>query len=154
METDYGTRAKNIRALKVPGYPDWFLITVFDITTALDHDWMTDEYARTGFIERSRVFISELKEDEHYSLVYTNIKGFKVVNELFGDENGDIAIFQTRDVLRKYLRPVILGRMESDHFVLITADENLTTRNLNAMCRQVFRIDSKEFNFQISSLIN
>ncbi len=147
--TPNGRRAKNIRVREVPGYPDWFIIVIFDITTALDHDWMTDEYARQGFLERARLFMTELNDDENYSLVYTNVKGFKAVNELFGDRNGDLVIFQTRDVLRKYLKPVIMGRLESDHFVLITADDNLKDKNLKAMCSQVFKIESKEYNYEI-----
>ncbi len=149
IDTGDGRRAKNIRVSRIPGYPDWLLIVFFDITTALDHDWMTDEYARTGFLERASLFMSELPENEHYSLVYTNIKGFKAVNELFGDQKGDIVIFQTRDTLRKYLKPVVMGRLEDDHFVLITADENLKDKNLKAMCSQVFKIESKEYNYEI-----
>ena len=149
VDTQDGRRAKNVRVREVPGYPDWFLIVYFDITTALDHDWMTDEYAREGFLERARLFMSELPEDEHYSLVYTNIKGFKAVNELFGNTNGDILIFQVRDVLRKYLKPVLMGRLESDHFVIITSDDNLKDKNLKAMCSQVFKIDSKTYNYEI-----
>jgi diguanylate cyclase (GGDEF)-like protein len=125
------------------------MIIYFDITTALDHDWMTDEYARTGFMERAKLFISEMPEDEHYSLVYTNVKGFKAVNELFGDQKGDIVIFQTRDILRKHLKPVLMGRLESDHFVLITSDENLKDKNLKAMCSHGFKIENKDFNFEI-----
>ena len=149
VESALGRSAKNIRIRNVPGYPDWLLIVFFDITTALDHDVLTDEYARAGFMERSRLFLSELSEDDHYSLVYTNVKGFKAVNELFGDLSGDQVIFQTRDVLRKYLKPVIMGRLESDHFVLITADDNLNEKNLKAMCRQVFKIESKEYSYEI-----
>ena len=150
IDTPSGRRAKILRVRKVPGYPDWLLFLYFDITTALDHDWLTDEYARTGFVERTRLFLKERPKDSHYSLVYTNVKGFKVVNELFGDKNGDLMIFQTRDVLRKYLKPLILGRLESDHFVLITQDENLTEENLRAMSRQPFKTESKEFNYEIS----
>ena len=149
VNTPDGRRAKNIRVREVPGYPEWFMIIYFDITTALDHDWMTDEYARTGFMERAKLFISEMPEDEHYSLVYTNVKGFKAVNELFGDQKGDIVIFQTRDVLRKHLKPVLMGRLESDHFVLITADENLKDKNLKAVCSHGFKIENKDFNFEI-----
>ncbi|WP_022777501.1 EAL domain-containing protein [Butyrivibrio sp. AE3009] len=149
VDTQNGRRAKNIRVWEVPGYPDWFLVVYIDITTFLDHDWMTDEYARTGFLERAALFISELPEDENYSLVYTNVKGFKAVNELFGNWNGDMVIFQTRDVLRKYLKPVLLGRLESDHFVLITSDDNLTDRNLREMCSQVYRNQSKEYSYEI-----
>lgn len=149
VNTASGRRAKNIRVREVPGYPDWFLIVFFDVTTALDHDWMTDEYARIGFMDRTKLFISELSDDDHYSLVYTNVKGFKAVNELFGDNIGDMVIYQTRNILRKYLKPVIMGRLESDHFVLITSDENLKEKNLKKMCRQVFGIDSKEYAYEI-----
>lgn len=149
VETSYGKRAKNLRVREVAGYPDWLLFVLLDITTSLDHDWMTDEYTRTGFMERAKVFLSELTDKENYSLVYTNVKGFKAVNELFGDKNGDMVIFQTRDVLRKYLKPVIMGRLESDHFVLITADENLQEETLKEMCSQAFKIESKEFNYEI-----
>ncbi len=147
VDTEFGRRAKNIRVLEIPGYPDWLMILFIDVTASLDHDWMTDEYTRTGFMERTKLFLSELQEDEHYSLVYTNVKGFKAVNELFGDQSGDMVIFQTRDALRRYLRPLIMGRLESDHFVLITADENL--KNLKKVCRQIFKIESKEYSYEI-----
>lgn len=149
VDYPYGQRAKNIRVRRVPGYPDWLLIVLFDITTATDFDWMTDEYTRTGFMKRARLFLSELGGNGKFSLVYTNVKGFKAVNELYGDQNGDMVIFQTRDALRKYLKPVIMGRLESDHFVLITSDENLSEANLKDMCNQTFTIESKEFNYEI-----
>lgn len=149
IDTPRGRRAKNIRVKEVPGYPDWLLFMVLDITTVIDHDWMTDEYTRTGFMDRARLFISEIAPLGNYSLVYTNVNGFKAVNELFGDKSGDLVIFQTRDVIRQYLNPVIMGRLESDHFVLITEDKNLSEENLNALCNQVFRIENKEYNYEI-----
>ena len=42
-----------------------------------------------------------------------------------------------------------MGRLESDHFVLITEDKNLNEENLNALCNQVFRIENKEYNYEI-----
>ena len=149
VDVERGRRAKNIRVREVPGYPDWRLFVFFDITTSLDHDVMTDEYTRAGFLDRAELFISEFADKGKYSLVYTNVKGFKAVNELFGDQSGDMVIFQTRDVLRKYLKPVIMGRLESDHFALITANENLKDKNLKAMCSQTFKVESKEFNYEI-----
>ena len=44
---------------------------------------------------------------------------------------------------------MIIGRLESDHFALITADENLKEKNLKAMCSQTFRVENKEFNYEI-----
>ena len=149
VESPRGRRAKNIRVRKVPGYPDWLLFVYFDITTTLDHDLLTEEYTRSGFMDRARLFISEFSDQGDYSLVYTNVKGFKAVNELFGDNSGDMVIFQTRDALRKYLKPVLLGRLESDHFALITADENLKDKRLKAVCSQTFKVENKEFNYEI-----
>ncbi len=149
VNTSVGRRAKNVRVMNIPGYPDWILLVFLDVTVALDHDWMTDEYTRTGFLERAELFIHEFSKDGQYSLVYTNVKGFKVVNELFGDHNGDMMIFQTRDVLRRFLKPIIMGRLESDHFVMITSDDNLTESNLKKMCRQVFKSQSREYNFEV-----
>ncbi|MCR5556932.1 MAG: EAL domain-containing protein [Butyrivibrio sp.] len=149
VDTPAGRRAKNIRVREIPGYDDWLMVIFFDITTALDHDWMTDEYTRTGFVDRARLFLAEMPENEHFSLVYTNVKGFKAVNELFGNQKGDMVIFQTRDILRKHLKPILMGRLESDHYVLITSDENLKEKNLKTMCNQTFIIESKEFNLEI-----
>ena len=149
VDVERGRRAKNIRAREIPGYPEWVMILYIDITTFLDHDWMTDEYARTGFMAKAKQFIQGLSDFDRYSLVYTNVKGFKAVNELFGDENGDLVIFQTRDALKEYLKPVIIGRLESDHFVLITDNENLNEKNLKEMSSQVFKAESKEYNYEI-----
>ncbi len=151
VHVDYedGRRAKNIRAKEVPGYPDWLMIIYIDITSVLDYDWMTDEYARTGFLDRAKLFLSELHRDDHYSLVFANVKGLKAVNELFGNQKGDLVIFQTRDALRKYLHPVLMGRLEGDNFALITADENLVEKNIKSMCRQVFRTESIKYSYEI-----
>ncbi len=149
VDVKRGRRAKNIRAREIPGYPEWVMILYVDITTFLYHDWMTDEYARTGFMEKAQKYISEITDYDRYSLVYTNVKGFKAVNELFGDKNGDLVIFQTRDALKNYLKPEIIGRLESDHFVVITENKNLSEKNLKDMCSQVFKAESKEYNYEI-----
>ena len=149
VDVERGRRAKRVRVSSVPGYPDWLLFVYTDITKALDHDIMTNEYTRSGFLDRAELFLSEMNGQGKYSLVYTNVKGFKAVNELFGDKSGDMVILQTRDALKKYLKPLIIGRLESDHFALITADENLKEKNLKAMCSQTFRVENKEFNYEI-----
>lgn len=123
---------------------------VYDISSAVDHDWMTDEYARLGFIENAERILEELPIDkEHYSLVYTNIKGFKAINDLFGEQSGDMVIFQTRDMLRTLLKPVIMGRLENDHFVLITKDEFLSEQALLSLTNQTYNEGFKQYDFTI-----
>ena len=149
MQTESGRRAKNMRVRKVPGCGDIYLCTWFDISTAIDHDWMTDEYARTGFMDEAERLIPTLSYDEDFSIIYTNVKGFKAVNELFGSQNGDMVIFQTRDAIRQTLKPLILGRLESDHYVMLVNSKNVTPRRLNALSRQTYRTGYKEYHFEI-----
>ena len=149
IETEFGRLAKNIRIQRLLGDHEKLLCVIFDISSTLDHDWMTDEFARTGFLERARFILSELSEGEKCSLVYTNIKGFKAVNELFGSTCGDLVIFQARNELRKWLKPILLGRLDSDHFVIIAKDETLTEEAMNALARQTYKEGCKEFHFDI-----
>ena len=144
------TKSKSFKLFPHEAEPDKLLGFVYDISAALDHDWMTDEYARIGFIENAERMLHEIPvEREQYSLVYTNIKGFKAINDLFGEQSGDMVIFQTRDILRTLLRPVIMGRLENDHFVLITKDEYLSEQSLRSLANQTYSEGFKQYDFTI-----
>jgi len=149
VENDMGRFAKNIRIKRLPNDSNKLLYVFLDISTTLDHDWMTDEFARTGFLEQARNILNELSEDASCSLVYTNIKGFQAVNELFGSQSGDMVIFQTRDVLRKWIKPLLLGRLESDHFVIIARNEILTNENMVSVSHQTYKEGYKELHYDI-----
>ena len=143
-------RSKSFKIFPHEADPGKLLGFVYDISAALDHDWMTDEYARLGFMENADRLLSEIPvEREQYSLVYTNIKGFKAINDLFGEQSGDMVIFQTRDILRTLLRPIIMGRLENDHFVLITKDEYLTEQSLNSLASQTYSEGFKQYDYTI-----
>ena len=143
-------RSKSLRVFRYEGDPDRLFGYVFDISAPLDHDWMTDEYARLGFIDNAERLLAEHNiEEEHFSLIYTNIKGFKVINDLFGAQSGDMVIFQARDILRTLLRPLIMGRLENDHFVLITKDEYLNEQSLSSLASQTYMEGFKQYGFTI-----
>jgi diguanylate cyclase (GGDEF)-like protein len=150
VETENGNRAKVCRISPYPADFERLFCSIFDIEAELDHDWMTDEYARQGFLENAERLLCELPIDrEQYSLVYTNIKGFKAINDLFGEQSGDMVIFQTRDILRTLLKPVIMGRLENDHFVLITKDEFLNEQSLRSLAAQTYTEGYKHYDFTI-----
>ena len=143
-------RSKSVRYYRYDDEPNRLIGYMFDISAPLDHDWMTDEYARLGFIDNAeRLLAEQSTEDEHYSLVYTNIKGFKAINDLFGEQSGDMVIFQARDILRTLLRPIIMGRLENDHFVLITKDEYLGEQSLRSLGSQIYNEGFKQYGFTI-----
>ncbi len=143
-------KSKSFKIYSHEAEPDKLLGFVYDISASLDHDWMTDEYARLGFLENADRMLQEIPIDrEQFSLVYTNIKGFKAINDLFGEQSGDMVIFQTRDILRTLLKPVIMGRLENDHFVLITRDEFLNEQSLRSLASQTYSEGFKQYDFTI-----
>ncbi len=149
MTTPQGRRATGLRIRQMEEDSPYLLGTLQDIEVVVDHDWMTDELARSGFIHTATNFLIKKTDTDDYSLVYTNIKGFKAINELFGQQSGDLVIFRERDVLRELLHPEIMGRLGSDHFAVICKNEYLTPENLAALALQIHTQDYKQFHYSI-----
>lgn len=143
INAEDGIHAVNLRANTIKGYPDRLLVYLVDISFVLDHDWMTDEYSRTGFLSRAQALLSQGRLDNGYSLVYTNIQGFKAINDLLGTMSGDIIIFQERDILVKTFEPVLIARLESDHFAFITRTSKIIPENFDVVCNREYIDDSK-----------
>ena len=138
-----GIQAVNLRVVPVAENQARLLVCLVDISMALDHDWMTDEYSRTGFLNKAELLLKQGKIGEGYSLVYTNIQGFKAINDLLGTFHGDMVIFRERDILVEELDPILIARLESDHFVLITKTTNITPQKLDILCHQEYVAGSK-----------
>lgn len=138
-----GIRTESLRIDEIAGSNGKFLVRLSDISVALDHDWMTDEYSRSGFITKAEKILKEPKYRQEYSIVYTNIQGFKAINDLFGTFCGDMVIFNERDILVKELEPVLIARLESDHFALLTKTENLSAEKLDKLCHYCYVEGSK-----------
>lgn len=80
------------------------------------HDMLTGLYNREYFYENVRRKIEEASEEE-YCMICTNIKDFKLINDLFGSKTGDAILIRLAQVMKEYLpAETISARMESDHF--------------------------------------
>lgn len=148
INTDDGYRAKSLKIFRYDNR-DELVATIMDIEIIQDHDWMTDEYSREGFIRYARQRLKKLDIADGYSLCYANVKNFKALNNLLGSKKGDIIIFKELDALKDELHPVIIGRFEADHFVLITEDKNLTDENISRVTTRIYRDESREYTFNI-----
>lgn len=143
IDTEDGVRAESIRIKRIAEDDHRLLVCLTDISMILDRDWMTDQYSRSGFLSKAEKWLKEQDAPEVYSVVYTNIQGFKAVNDLLGTFCGDMVIFQVRDALIQELKPVMIARLESDHFALITKNEYLTEETMEKLCYQFYEEDSK-----------
>ncbi len=111
LNTGDEIKAYDLRVRLIAGDKRRLMVSYTDISMVLDHDWMTDEYSRLGFIAQAEKMLKEPEYQKGYSVVYANVQGFKAVNDLLGRHSGDMVIFMTRDVLASSLHPVLLARL-------------------------------------------
>lgn len=127
---------------------DIILATTEDVTRVLEEDALTGEHTRAGFIQRAAGIIDKSGDDDHYAILFFNIKGFKAINELFGAEGGDRVLRQSAAILKgSSLRPLLVGRVEADHFVCLIRQENLDYDELTRMCHRTYAENGKRFSF-------
>lgn len=97
----------------------------------MSHDELTGLYNREYFYEQVESTVKKNKNKKYY-LVCTNISGFKVYNELFGEASGDEVLLTQADLLRQTSGTTeVYGRLSGDEFGLLIAEENFSEEELN-----------------------
>lgn len=82
------------------------------------HDALTGVYNRERFFERTRQLIDEDPGKKRY-IVCSDIKDFKMVNELFGEQKGNEVLQETAAIMqREASADTIFGRLGSDRFAM------------------------------------
>ncbi|MBR3575155.1 MAG: EAL domain-containing protein [Lachnospiraceae bacterium] len=143
-------RALDVRIRPLEDDRSRSICIIQDITEMIDRDWMTDILSRTGFLRDADKCIRSLDLSKGYSLVYTNIRGFKTINDLFGEETGDLVIFMVRDRIKEILEPLLIGRLESDHFVAIVKNESLKPSKLRQLSQMIYKSAYKQYDFSVT----
>lgn len=88
------------------------------------HDSLTHILNREGFFDAVRKALSERREDEWY-LVCSDIKDFKLVNDLFGVDRGDEVLVGLADMLQRFAsETTVFGRIAADRFAACILKEN------------------------------
>lgn len=92
----------------------------------IQRDELTGVYNRTGFFRRAREMIDGAGEDAELYMVRLNVCRFKLVNELYGTENGDALLCEMgRDLNKMSLEQgFVVGRFTADYFYLCISREN------------------------------
>lgn len=86
-------------------------------------DKLTGIYNREGFIERVSRTLEQNPETD-FTMVCTDIKDFKLVNELFGEKRGDEILIQIAELLMsKTSKGTIYGRLGTDRFAIFMRTE-------------------------------
>lgn len=106
-----------------------------DITELSGQDTLTGGYNRQGFVQKVERVLQASTEEDHYAILFFNIKNFKAVNELFDIELGDFILREVyEDLKNSPLEPVVVSRAEADHFVCLVRREKLDENVLMQLC--------------------
>lgn len=101
------------------------------------HDSLTGIYNQEGFYKSVRAVISS-NPDEEYLIMCSNIKRFKLLNQLFGMEKGDAVLRSVARALEQWShKNDVYGRTHSDEFVLFMRkkdyDEDLFRKGIHSV---------------------
>lgn len=90
----------------------------------VQQDELTGVYNRPYFYKKAKEMINNAEED--MCIVLMDISNFKVVNDLYGMENGDRLLKQVAGELKKLLegKNAIVGRFTGDHFYMCMTEKN------------------------------
>lgn len=102
-----------------------------------NHDPLTGIYNREGFFRSVRNLLNREPEKEHL-IICSNIKDFKLINDLFGSERGDEILIKTAQFMRREANPEsVFGRLNSDHFAMCIREENFHPEVFEKCIREI-----------------
>ncbi len=105
------------------------------------HDSLTKLYNRQGFFDRVKKDFEQNKFKIPV-MIFTNIKDFKLINTLYGTEQGDEVLKNQAELLERLGRKkAIIGRLSDDKFAMV-------------IDKKYFYKDTFEEEFKIFSILN
>ena len=113
----------------------------------LERDVLTGELNRSGFVQNVQQRLTQKSKTTEYAILFLNLKGFKVINELFSQSGGDELLRSIPGRLAKsFLQPEVIARLEGDHFVCLIRKECLNLAKLGRFARMKYEFSGKQFS--------
>lgn len=99
---------------------DQYRRLIGELNYAANYDSLTGLPNRRLFFIHLKERITALKDGEDLAILYMDLNGFKIINDTYGHDMGDLILKQTAKMLQKYQQPEEeLVRMGGDEFVWI-----------------------------------
>ena len=94
-----------------------------------NYDSLTGIYKRRYFYEQTEKVLRENK-DKKFVMICSDIKDFKLINELFGTQRGDEVLIHQANLMRKYVNPkqAVYGRVIEDKFAVCLPKERFNEK--------------------------
>lgn len=104
------------------------------------HDSLTDIYNRERFFERVEETLRAHPEEKRV-MIGIDVKDFKLVNDLFGEETGNQILKRIAGLMRRDASPdTLYARLEADHFAMCMREENFIEEDYVLYLEELKRI--------------
>ena len=109
---------------------------------AARHDALTGIYNKEYFSERVKKKLKE-EPDGAYVMVCSDVKDFKIINDVFGMQSGDELLIRIAEHLREKIHEgTLYGRLDSDHFAVMIKKEQYSDEIFLQAVDEVIHLDS------------
>lgn len=116
----------------------------------LNYDSLTKAYNRYGFYKNAQKLIKE-HTDTEYRLILSDIKSFKLINEIYGENIADKILIDEVNIIRQKMKGnSVLGRLNGDIIAMVIPKEYLSEKEFSDMIKLLSdRYSNKNFRLHI-----
>lgn len=116
----------------------------------LNYDSLTKAYNRYGFYKNAQKLIKE-HTDTEYCLILSDIKSFKLINEIYGENIADKILIDEVNIIRQKMKGnSVLGRLNGDIIAMVIPKEYLSEKEFSDMIKLLSdRYSNKNFKLHI-----
>lgn len=116
----------------------------------LNYDSLTKAYNRYGFYKNAQKLIKE-HTDTEYCLILSDIKSFKLINEIYCENIADKILIDEVNIIRQKMKGnSVLGRLNGDIIAMVIPKEYLSEKEFSDMIKLLSdRYSNKNFRLHI-----
>lgn len=116
----------------------------------LNYDSLTKAYNRYGFYKNAQKLIKE-HTDTEYCLILSDIKSFKLINEIYGENIADKILIDEVNIIRQKMKGnSVLGRLNGGIIAMVIPKEYLSEKEFSDMIKLLSdRYSNKNFRLHI-----
>ncbi|MBR4669185.1 MAG: EAL domain-containing protein [Butyrivibrio sp.] len=117
----------------------------------LTHDELTRLYNKEGFVTAVKKLLADADPDRSYVIVYSNIKDFKLINQLFGLNKGNDILISVADMLSQMVKEEdVYGRINGDQFALCMPEDRFDEKMFKAAIKErASRLTSRTYSIHV-----
>ena len=135
--SDYITKPYNPRAIHARVKNIIKLKESANTISDIERDFLTDLYTEQAFYHHAKQYIIQ-NSSKRFHLCAANIKGLRVINDIYGEKAGDDVITYLANQLRHYLPNALISRTNGDHFIFLVDERTYIKKDtIDSLCRQV-----------------